>query len=94
MSNRSRQLSRGDQRRNERLATLRSVVTGETAVLAVDLAADKQVFAPEPVKPSEADSSRNHCAVAVSSFGSLIQAAVGSTGGSGALRTKRSGCAA
>jgi len=45
MSNRSRQLSRGDQRRNERLATLRSVVTRETAVLAVDLAADKQVFA-------------------------------------------------
>lgn len=45
MSNRSRRLSRGDQRRNERLATLRTVVTRETAVLAVDLAADKQVFA-------------------------------------------------
>lgn len=47
-----------------------------------------------PVKPSEADRSGNHCAVVVSSFGSLIQAAADSTGGSGSLRTKRSGCAA
>src|SRR3954451_16067542 len=44
MSNRSR-LSRGDRRRNDKLARLRAVVTGETAVLAFDLAADKQVCA-------------------------------------------------
>ena len=45
MSNRSRRLSRGDRRRNERLAALREVVTRQTAVLAFDLAADKQVCA-------------------------------------------------
>lgn len=45
MSNRSRRLSRGDRRRNERLAALRSVVTRQSAVLAFDLAADKQVCA-------------------------------------------------
>ena len=46
MSNGSRRrLSRGDRRRNERLARLRSIVTRETAVLAFDLAADKQVCA-------------------------------------------------
>ena len=44
MSNGSR-LSRGDHRRNDRLERLRSVVTRETAVLAFDLAADKQVCA-------------------------------------------------
>ncbi len=45
MSNSSRRLSRGDRRRNDRLARLRAVVTRETAVLAFDLAADKQVCA-------------------------------------------------
>lgn len=45
MSNTSRRLSRGDRRRNDRLARLRAVVTRETAVLAFDLAADKQVCA-------------------------------------------------
>lgn len=41
----SRRLSRGDRRRNDKLARLRAVVTCETAVLAFDLAADKQVCA-------------------------------------------------
>jgi transposase len=46
VSNRSsRRLSRGDRRRNERLARLRAVVTRESAVLAFDLADDKQVCA-------------------------------------------------
>lgn len=46
MSNGSRhRLSRGDRRRNEKLARLRSVITRESAVLAFDLAADKQVCA-------------------------------------------------
>ena len=45
MSNSSRRLSRGDRRRNDRLARLREVVTRQTAVLAFDLAADKQVCA-------------------------------------------------
>lgn len=45
MTHRSRQLSRGDRRRNDRLERLRAVVTRETAVLAFDLAADKQVCA-------------------------------------------------
>jgi transposase len=45
MSNGNRRLSRGDRRRNDRLAALRAVVTRETAVLAFDLAADKQVCA-------------------------------------------------
>src|SRR6266511_264378 len=44
------------------------------------------------VNISEADLFGNHCVVAVSSFGSLIHTAVGSAGGSGGLRTKRSGC--
>src|SRR3954454_17520573 len=44
MSNRSR-LSRGDRRRNDKLARLRAVVTRESAVVAFDLAADKQVCA-------------------------------------------------
>ena len=45
-SGRSRQrLSRGDRRRNEKLARLRAVVTRDSAVLAFDLAADKQVCA-------------------------------------------------
>lgn len=42
MSNRSR-LSRGDRRRNERLRLLRDVVRRDHAILAFDLAADKQV---------------------------------------------------
>lgn len=41
----SRRLSRGDRRRNEKLAGLRAVVTRSTAVVAFDLAADKQVCA-------------------------------------------------
>ena len=45
MSNSSRRLSRGDRRRNDRLARLRAVITRQTAVLAFDLAADKQVCA-------------------------------------------------
>ncbi len=46
MSNASRhRLSRGDRRRNEKLARLRAVITRESAVLAFDLAADKQVCA-------------------------------------------------
>jgi transposase len=36
-------LSRGDRRRNERLAGLREIVSGDRAVVAVDLADDKQV---------------------------------------------------
>lgn len=44
-SSRSRRLSRGDRRRNEKLARLRAVVTRDSAVLAFDLAADKQVCA-------------------------------------------------
>ena len=46
------------------------------------------------VNLSEADSLGNHCVVAVSSFGSLIHTAAGSAGGSGSLRTNRSGCSA
>jgi transposase len=38
-------LSRGDRRRNEKLARLREIITRDTAVLAFDLAADKQVCA-------------------------------------------------
>jgi transposase len=45
MSNSSRWLSRGDRRRNDTLERLRGVITRETAVLAFDLAADKQVCA-------------------------------------------------
>src|SRR5215217_3671058 len=45
MSNSSRRLSRGDRRRNDRLDRLRGVVTRQSAVLAFDLAADKQVCA-------------------------------------------------
>ena len=46
MSHRSRpRLSRGDRHRNEKLARLRAIITRETAVLAFDLAADKQVCA-------------------------------------------------
>ncbi|MDN5931669.1 MAG: IS110 family transposase [Pseudonocardia sp.] len=46
MSNGSRhRLSRGDRRRNEKLARLRAVITRGSAVLAFDLAADKQVCA-------------------------------------------------
>jgi transposase len=39
----SRGLSRGDRRRNGKLSLLRSVICRETAVVAFDLAADKQV---------------------------------------------------
>ncbi len=52
------------------------------------------VLAPARVNLSEADFSGNHCVVSLSSFGSLIHTAVGSAGGSGGLRTKRSGCSA
>src|SRR4051794_41710640 len=45
MSNGSRRLSRGDRRRNDMLQRLRAVVTRHSAVLAFDLAADKQVCA-------------------------------------------------
>lgn len=46
MSNGSRhRLSRGDRRRNDKIAGLRAVITRESAVLAFDLAADKQVCA-------------------------------------------------
>src|SRR4051795_11826776 len=45
MSNGSRRLSRGDRRRNDKLQRLRAVVTRHSAVLAFDLAADKQVCA-------------------------------------------------
>jgi len=41
----SRGLSRGDSRRNARLTRLREVLPRDHAVLAVDLADDKQVFA-------------------------------------------------
>ena len=44
-----------------------------------------------PVNLCETESFGNHCAVVSSSFGSLIHATVGNAGGSGALRTKRSG---
>lgn len=44
MSN-GRRLSRGDKRRNDRLHRLREVLPREHAVLALDLADDKQVFA-------------------------------------------------
>jgi hypothetical protein len=47
---------------------------------------------PACVNLSEAVFLGNHCVVAVSSFGSLIHTAVGRAGGSGGLRTKRSGC--
>lgn len=41
----ARGLSRGDRRRNNKLGRLRAIVTRSTAVLAFDLAADKQVCA-------------------------------------------------
>ena len=44
MSN-GRRLSRGDNRRNARLTRLRQVLPREHAILALDLADDKQVFA-------------------------------------------------
>ena len=44
MSN-GKRLSRGDNRRNDRLTRLRAVVPHTNAVLALDLADDKQVFA-------------------------------------------------
>ncbi|MBI2708275.1 MAG: hypothetical protein HYX34_01070, partial [Actinobacteria bacterium] len=47
---------------------------------------------PARVNLSEADSFVNHCVVVGSSLGSLIHTAPGSFGGSGGLRTKRSGC--
>ena len=46
------------------------------------------------VNLSEADFFVNHCVVGASSWGLLIHAAVGSAGGWGGLRTKRSGCSA
>ena len=49
---------------------------------------------PACVNLSEACPWGNHCVVVVFSLGSLIQTAVGSAGGWGGLRTKRSGCSA
>jgi hypothetical protein len=46
------------------------------------------------VNLSETGSLGNHCVVAVSSFGWLIQTGPGSAGGWGGLRTNRSGWAA
>jgi hypothetical protein len=46
-----------------------------------------------PVNLREAQTSGNHCSVTRTSFGSLIHATVGSAGGSGSLRTNRSGWA-
>jgi hypothetical protein len=46
------------------------------------------------VNLSEAIFFGNHCVVVVSFWGSLIQTAVGSAGGSGGWRTKRWGCSA
>ena len=46
------------------------------------------------VNLSEADLFGNHCVVGASSLGSFIHTGVGSAGGSGGLRTKRSGCCA
>jgi hypothetical protein len=56
--------------------------------------ADEPVVEPARVNGSEADLVGNHCVVAESSLGSLIHTAVGSAGGWGGLRTKRSGCSA
>jgi SAM-dependent methyltransferase len=69
------------------LGELRSVMRpgGRVAIVS-------QPRQPARVNLSEASSLRNHCVVAGSSFGSLIHTAVGSAGGSGGLRTKRSGC--
>jgi hypothetical protein len=67
----------------------RSVLT----FFAQDASTDTLVYA-APVNLSEAESFGNHCVVAGSSFGSLIHTAVGSAGGSGGLRAKRSGWAA
>lgn len=47
-----------------------------------------------PVNLCETESVDNHCAVVASSFGSLIQATAGSSGGVGTFRTNRSGWAA
>lgn len=58
------------------------------------LVADEDVAATVPVNLLEARASDNHCVGAASSSGLLIQATDGSAGGSGALRTKRSGWAA
>jgi hypothetical protein len=52
---------------------------------------DAKFFGSAPVNLCETESFGNHCAVVSSSFGSLIHATVGNAGGSGALRTKRSG---
>src|SRR4051812_47098902 len=45
MSNSSRRLSRGDRRRNDKLQRPRAFIPRHSAVLAFDLAADKQVCA-------------------------------------------------
>src|SRR5207342_1205690 len=66
-------------------------------LLGVDSGQDadaEQVIGAARVNLSEAGSLGNHCVVAVSSFGWLIQTAVGSAGGWGGLPTKRSGWAA
>ncbi len=51
-------------------------------------------IAAAPVNLCETESVDNHCAVVASSFGSLIQATAGSSGGVGTFRTNRSGWAA
>jgi hypothetical protein len=52
---------------------------------------DEVVIEPARVNLSEAGSVGNHCVVAGSSFGWLIQTGPGSAGGRGGLRTNRSG---
>ena len=52
------------------------------------------LVASEPVKRFETPSQVSFCAASSFGLGLLIQAATGSGGGTGALSTKRSGCAA
>lgn len=62
-----------------------------------DATASQTAEPPEVVNDFETPTSRIYCrtsAVATASRGGLIQTAAGSAGGSGGLRTKRSGCAA
>ena len=70
------------------------VVVGRGEVVVVVVGRGAVVVVAVRVNLCETDSSKHHCVVAASSFGSLIHAAVGNAGGSGALRTKRSGWAA
>ncbi len=77
----------GPRRRVPRAGMIRSTSSTYSAMRRVSRSA-------APVNLSEAGFLGNHCVVAVSSFGSLIHTAVGSAGGVGGLRTKRSGCSA